>query len=89
MSGIVTVCKSAGAERGPVEQAVVDAALISAAPDLLAACKAQHEAIDRLFASLIDRYEDHGRAYFPSRSGQPWEASHAGRAAIEKAQGDG
>lgn len=44
--------------------------LIAAAPALLDACKAQHQAIDRLFAELIKR----DKTFFPSKSGQPWEA---------------
>jgi hypothetical protein len=60
--------------------------------DLLAACKAQHEAIDTLFAMLIvatrsDRPSESGMAFMPSKSGQPWEALVAGNAAIAKAEG--
>lgn len=53
--------------------------------DLLAACKAQHEAIDRLFALLIKRSVSDD-LFFPSRSGQPWDAFVAGNAAIAKAE---
>lgn len=60
-----------------------DAALIAAAPDLLAACKAQHEAIDRLFAMLIETKP----GFFPTESGQPWAAGLQGNAAIAKAEG--
>lgn len=65
-----------------------DVQLIAAAPDLLAACKAQHEAIDRLFALLIERAAE-GKAtdFYPSKSGQPWEACLQGNAAIAKAEG--
>lgn len=60
--------------------------------ELLAACKAQHEAIDRLFAMLIvatgsDRPSESGMAFLPSQSGQPWEALVAGNAAIARAEG--
>jgi len=70
-----------------------DARLIAAAPDLLAACKMQHEAIDRLFALLIiatrsDRPSESGMAFMPSKSGQPWDALVAGNAAIAKATGE-
>jgi hypothetical protein len=58
-------------------------ALADAAPELLAACKAQHEAIDRLFARLIASQDD----FMPTRSGQPWEAAQLGFAAISKAEG--
>lgn len=66
-----------------------DALLIAAAPDLLAACQAQHEAIDRLFAMLIVLTCDHTPAdmFFPTKSGQPWEACQLGVAAIDKAGG--
>lgn len=60
------------------------------ASELLAACKAQHEAIDRLFAMLIEATKDqkpHG--FYPSESGQPWDAIKQGNAAIAKAEGRG
>ncbi|GAI27216.1 unnamed protein product [marine sediment metagenome] len=51
--------------------------------DLLEACKAQHQAIDRLFAELIKR----DPAFFPSKSGQPWEAIQKGTAVIKRMEG--
>lgn len=51
--------------------------------ELLEACKAQHEAIDRLFALLIEKVPE----FYPSKSGQPWEAVLKGNAAIAKAMG--
>lgn len=56
--------------------------LIDAAPYLLEACKAQHQAIDILFAKLIQLDPN----FFPSKSGQPWEAVIQGNAAITKAE---
>ncbi len=53
-------------------------------PDLLEACKAQHDAIDLLFAKLIQLDPN----FFPSKSGQPWAALQQGNAAIKKAKGD-
>lgn len=50
---------------------------------LLAACKAQHEAIDILFAMLIAR----DPKFFPSKSGKPWGAVQLGNAAIKEAEG--
>ena len=50
--------------------------------DLLAACKAQHAAIDLLLAMLIV----HKPGFMPSKSGQPWKAMLAGHAAIAKAE---
>lgn len=61
-----------------------DALLIAAAPDLLSACEAQHQAIDILFALLIEL----DRQFFPSKSGTPWEAIVQGNAAIAKAKGE-
>jgi hypothetical protein len=56
--------------------------LLASAPELLAACKVQHEAIDRLMARLITL--DTG--FLPSQSGQPWEALVQGNKAIKKAE---
>lgn len=50
---------------------------------LLLACKAQHEAIDRLFALLIEKVP----GFMPSKSGQPWTACVQGNAAIAAAEG--
>ena len=55
---------------------------VSTGPKLLEACKAQHNAIDRLFAELIERDPE----FFPSKSGQPWEAIQKGNAAIAEAE---
>ena len=49
---------------------------------LLKACKAQHEAIDLLFAMLIKVDPN----FFPSKSGKPWEAVVLGNAAINMAK---
>jgi len=51
-------------------------------PDLLDACKAQHEAIDRLFARLIEKEEN----FFPSKSGQPWTAIIKGNQVIARVE---
>jgi len=51
--------------------------------DMLEALKAQHEAIDRLFAELILAKP----GFWPSQSGQPWTACLLGNAAIAKAEG--
>lgn len=59
------------------------ARLIAAAPALLDACKAQHKAIDLLFAMLIARDEN----FYPSESGRPWDAIVQGNAAIAKGEG--
>ena len=50
---------------------------------MLEALKAQHDAIDQLFAMLIDAKP----GFLPSQSGQPWEACQAGNRAIEHAEG--
>lgn len=70
----------------PVEENRANGHLIAAAPDLLAACKAQHKALDILFAMLIAR-SPIGEPFQPSKSGEPWDAMLAGLAAITKAQG--
>lgn len=65
-----------------------DVQLIAAAPDLLAACKAQHEAIDELFARLImQAAEGKSPDFYPSKSGRPWDALLQGKTAIAKAEG--
>lgn len=60
--------------------------------ELLAACKAQHEAIDRLFAMLIvatrSGHVRTEKGFMPTESGQPWDALVAGNAAIAKATGE-
>jgi hypothetical protein len=50
--------------------------------DLLAACRAQHDAIDTLFAMLIVR----DRSFRPTQSGRVWEALEMGNAAIQMAE---
>jgi hypothetical protein len=68
-----------------LKQALRQRRLANAAPDLLAACKLQHDAIDMLFVMLIDRSPP-GETFHPSKSGAPWEALVAGNAAIAKAE---
>ncbi len=53
--------------------------------ELLEACEAQHNAIDILFAMLIEKDEK----FLPSKSGQPWAAVQQGNAAIAKAKKEG
>jgi len=45
---------------------------------LIAVVRAQHHAIDILFATLIYRTKDQQSPFFPSKSGAPWEAAVAG-----------
>jgi hypothetical protein len=59
----------------------------AAARDLLSACKAQHQAIDILFAMLASRATTGGPVFFPSQSGVPWDALVEANAAIAKAEG--
>ena len=47
-----------------------NARLIAAAPELLDALVSAHEAMDRLFARLVEAEE----GFLPTQSGQPWEA---------------
>ena len=60
-----------------------NANLIAASPDMYEALEAQHEAIDILFSMLIER----DKAFFPSKSGRPWEAMIQGNKALVKANG--
>lgn len=68
----------------PVDDEDDLAKAIAALPDLINACKAQHEAIDLLFAMLIVQSPP-GKTFYPSKSGKPWEALVAGNAALRKA----
>ena len=68
------------------DEARANACLIAAAPQLLEAVKAQHEAIDYLFALLITKTKPGEKPFYPSESGQPWEAIQMGKRAIEAAK---
>ena len=50
------------------------------APEMFETIKQQHEAIDRLFALLIEKTKD----FYPSKSGQPWDACVMGSNIIKK-----
>lgn len=65
-------------------EADANGALLAAAKKLLAACKAQREAIDSLSA-LVQR---HDRGYDP-RGGGVWDALMLANAAIDAAEGGG
>lgn len=81
ISGGVCICKILDRPKIEIEKES-NARLIAAAPDLLLACKAQHRAIDILFALLIQKDEK----FFPSQSGQPWKAIQQGNKAIKDAE---
>jgi hypothetical protein len=49
---------------------------------VLAVCRAQHAVLDFLFATLIERVPD----FYPSKSGEPWDAMVAGFEAIRRAE---
>lgn len=51
------------------------------APELAAALKQCHGAIDQLFAMLIAAYPG---AFFPSKSGEPWDAMVAAHDLIKR-----
>ena len=63
------------------EEAEANARLIAAAPDLLAACEAQHKAIDHLLATIIGLDND----FMPTKS-PVWPMLLQGNAAISKAK---
>ena len=73
----------AEAQGDVAEEAEANAHLISAAPEMYEALKSQHQAIDILFAMLIER----DKAFFPSKSGKPWKAIIQGNKALAKAEG--
>ena len=59
--------------------------LLEAAPLLLAACEAAHEALDRMFAhALMSSPKD--KPFDPSKCGQPWEAMLKVNDAIARAK---
>lgn len=60
-----------------------DALLVNAAPELLAACRDQHRAIDMLMARLIALDE----TFMPTKSGPIWAAVERGHAAVNAATG--
>jgi hypothetical protein len=74
-------------EQGEVARTeAVNAHLATRVPQLVSALRAQHEAIDRLFALLIEQTSSGcvaDKVFYPSESGQPWEALLAGKAAVE------
>lgn len=85
---LVFKCEDCGegwtGEQGEVARTeAVNAHLASKTPQLVAALRAQHEAIDRLFAMLVAKTLHAQEPFYPSESGQPWEAMQAGKAAVE------
>jgi hypothetical protein len=74
--GVAVIIGGTGAE----EEAAT-ARLFEWAPELLAACQAQHKAMDALLARLIEL----DKTFFPSKSGHIWDALVQGHTAITKA----
>lgn len=66
----------------PTPEGQANAKIMAASKDLLKACKAQHKAIDILFALLIEKDPN----FSPTRSGHPWTALIQGNDAISKAE---
>lgn len=52
---------------------------------LIEVVRAQHHAIDTLFAMLIAKTMYAEKPFYPSESGQPWEAIQAGKAVLDAA----
>lgn len=83
--GEICECSSGDERIAPtftVEEMERHARLSAASPELLAACKEQHEAIDWLLARLTERAPE----FMPSAS-PAWPALLQGNAAIDKAEG--
>lgn len=76
------ICQIIYPGRGYQEEAAANESLIKAAPDLLEACKAQHQAIDSLLARIIEL----DREFRPSQS-REWPMLLQGNDAIAKAEG--
>jgi len=66
---------------------VVNRYLLRIYPQVMAALIEQHRAIDTLFALLIAKTLHAEEPFYPSKSGQPWDAIRLGKAAIEAAGG--
>jgi hypothetical protein len=79
--GVPVALAEAFTMRGAGEKEA-NARLIAAAPELLAACKALHQAIDVMLAWRIE----HERGFMPTQLPQ-WPAVVAAHAAITKAEG--
>lgn len=60
----------------------------SEVPELLAALKQCHEAIDRLFAQLVVATSKGPRLFLPSQSGQPWAAAVAAHELIKRLEAE-
>lgn len=69
------------------EEQKANANLIKTAPEMLEALKLQHEAIDILFAMVINLTPRTQESFHPTKSGTPWEALLKGNDAINKAEG--
>jgi hypothetical protein len=72
-------------EQGESARGAAVRRLQQAIPQMLTALRAQHQAIDTLFALLIAKTMHAEKPFYPSESGQPWEAIQAGKKAIEAA----
>lgn len=69
---------------GNPELEKANAHLIAAAPVMLDALKEAHQAMDVLFAKLVNETD---ATFYPSKSGKPWEAIIKINEAIKKAEG--
>lgn len=68
-------------QRERAARRVVDEALNKAVKErgkLIQVVRAQHHAIDMLFATLIYRTKDQQTPFYPSKSGEPWDACQRG-----------
>ena len=53
--------------------------------ELVSQCEAYHDALDMMFARMIEKTtNDAPHCFYPSKSGQPWAAVQSGRALIQR-----
>jgi hypothetical protein len=56
------------------------------AQELLASCKELHQALDIMFAMMIQRTLQDENPFYPTTSGRPWAACCAGHRLIQRAE---
>lgn len=72
-----------GSEYKEFDNSKANAHLIAASPELLEACEAQHGAIDKLLAMLVESK----KGFLPTQSGV-WDVVEQGYKVVNKAKGE-